>query len=102
MHVAVVAAATESLSFFRQRSLLVDVGCIRVEVFDAFSHHDALGVLPRTFADAIACVDAGVAARCRRAQIGAPVGAGRASRLCKRRAVSVGTIETAEVGAIAL
>src|SRR5262249_40480312 len=102
MYAVGIATPTEGLAFFGQGCLLVDVSCIRVEVFDALGHNGALGVLPRTFADAVARVDARIPTRCCRAQIGAPVGTGRASGLSKRQAVRIGTFETTEIGTIAL
>ena len=97
-----VAAAADNLTLFGQCRLLVDVGRGRMQIVHALAHHHALGILPRTLADAITRVDTRVAAWRGRAQIGAPVGTGRPCRLGERCAVRVRAVETAEIGAIAL
>src|SRR5258708_51914 len=58
-----VAAAADRLAFLGQRRLLGDIVRIRVEILDALCHHHALGILPRTLADAFARVNAGGAPR---------------------------------------
>ena len=58
-----VAAAADRLAFLGQRRLLGDIVRIRVEILDALCHHHALGILPRTLADAFARVDSGVRRR---------------------------------------
>ena len=73
----------------------------RVQVVDALGDHHALGVLPRPLADAVARVDAGVAARLGGAQVGAPVGAAPSPPPWRARCSARRRREAAEVGALA-
>jgi hypothetical protein len=97
-----VAPAADRLAFLGQSRLLGDIVRIRVEIVHALRHGHALGILPWPLADAIARVDAGGAARLGRAQVGAPVGIGRAGGAGERLAMRVGAGKPTEVRAITL
>ena len=97
-----VSATADGRALLGECGRLGDLVRYRVEIIDACGDDDALGILPRALADAVARVDAGVASRCGRAQIGAPVGLGGSCRLGKGLAVGVGAGEAAEIGAITL
>src|SRR5580700_11543466 len=102
MHVDRVAAAADDLAVLSQSSLFVDVVRIRVEILHALCHNNALGILPRSFSDAIAGVHASDASRFSSAQIGTPVCFGRARGFGERLTVCIRTGEATKVGAIAL
>src|SRR5436305_251667 len=102
VHVHRVAAAAHRLSLLRKRGLLVDLVLVRMQIGDVLRHHHAVEVLPRALADAIARVDARLAAGRRGAEIGVPVGVLRACGLRKLVAVRVRAFEAAEIGAVAL
>src|SRR5215831_2004541 len=92
-----------TISPFSVRAVsLVRLACSELQVFHALAHDHALGVLPWTFANAIARVDARVTTWHRRAQVCSPVGLRRAGRPGQSRAMCVSTFKSAEVRAIAL
>src|SRR5581483_5207155 len=101
MFVRLIASALNWLRLLVEGCLLGDIDLLGVKLLDIVGDHHALGVLPWTLADAVACVDASLAARLRGAEIGVPVGAGRAGRLGQRLAVRVGTRQTTKVTALA-
>jgi len=72
-----------------------------VEILHAFCHDNALGILPRSFSDAVARVHASDASRFSSAQIGTPVCFGRARGFGERLTVCIGPREAAKVSAIA-
>jgi len=82
-----VAAAADDLTFLGQGGLLGDGDLVRVQIIHARRDHHALDVLPWSVADALTRVDARGAARFGRAQIGGPVGTGRAGGLGERLAM---------------
>src|SRR5215831_13595431 len=81
MTVPLLAASRKRLALLGERGLLVDVDLGRMQIFDARGHHHTFHIFPRSVADPVPCIDASVAARFGRAQIGRPVCAGRAGRL---------------------
>ena len=91
-------AAVDDLALLAQRGLLGEIVGIAVQVVDALGDHDALGVLPGAFADAVAGVHRAVALR---AEISVPGLAGGARGLRELAAMRVGAGEPAEVGALA-
>src|SRR5262245_28452906 len=78
MLVRLIAAPLDGLALLAQRRLLGEIDVVRVQVVQALRDHHALGVVPRALADAIARIDAGVAAGKGRAQVSAPIGERRA------------------------
>src|SRR6266480_6129055 len=68
-----IAAPADDFTFLGERGLLVDLGGGRMQIVDVPRDHRALGIAPWSLADAIARVDAGIAARQRGAEIGAPI-----------------------------
>src|SRR5882672_10440735 len=97
-----VAAALDRVALLVQRRLLADVALAGMQLADVTRHHHALGVVPGALADALARVDAGVAARQRGAEVRLPVRLLRARGLGERAAVRVSAFQAAEVGAVAL
>ena len=71
-----------------------------MQIVDVPRDHRALGIAPWSLADAIARVDAGIAARQRGAEIGAPIRGLGAGGLGERRTMRVGTFQAAEIGAV--
>ena len=98
MPVRLFAAAVDDLALLAQRGLLGEVVAVAVQIVDALGDHRALGILPRTLADAVAGVHRAVALR---AEISVPGLAGGARRLRELAALRVGAGEPAEVGALA-
>src|SRR5262245_15830488 len=85
----VVAPARMVLGLPGEGGLLVDVVLLGGPVGHVLGDEHALGVMPRTLADAVAGVDAGLAARCRGAEISAPAGECGAGSLCQRPTMGV-------------
>src|SRR5436305_8827449 len=56
VHVGIVAAAVDDFALLVERRLLADV-VLPVQLDDVLGDDDALGVLPRTLADAVARID---------------------------------------------
>ena len=100
VHVRRVATAVEHRAFFREDGLLGELAVV-VQFIDVLGNQLALGVVPRTFADAIARVDGFVAAAGGGAQVGVPGAAARAGGGGQRLAQLVGTGEATQVGAFA-
>ena len=94
-----VTTAWNCLALFSERRLLVDLVIRRMEIGHVSGDYHALGMPPGPFADAIACVDAGISAGRGRAQIGMPDSGLRAGRLGQCRAKCVGAFKPAEIGA---
>src|SRR5262249_35744576 len=95
-----VQAARDQAAVLGGDGLGPDLVVGRVQVGDAGGDGDALGVDPRTLADAVLGVDGGGGADGLRAEIGAPglvAGAGLGGQ---RLAVTIGAVETAVVGAL--
>ena len=99
--VRLIAAPIDRLAFLGERRLLVQLVAGAVEVVHAPRDHLALGVLPRPAPDAIACVDARLAAGALRREIGMPRVLAGAGRLSERLAMLVGAGDAAEVRALA-
>ena len=97
-----VTAPAHRLAFFGESRRLGHIDRIRMQVLDALGHHVPLGILPWPFADALARIHPSVAARCRGAQVSLPTGLGSSRGLGQRHAMRVGTLEAAEVAAVAL
>ena len=96
VHVRRIAAPVHHLAFFGQRGLLRQVvGAVQLR--DALRHHNALHVLPRTAADAVAGVDG---LRALGAQVGAPLAAARPDRGGQGLAQLVRARQATEVGAL--
>src|ERR1700694_3410405 len=72
-----------------------------MQLRDILGDDDALGVLPRTLADAVACIHRGLAVGGLRREISVPGLRARTRGLRQRLALIVGAGETAEVAAIA-
>src|SRR5436305_2074980 len=100
MAVRRVAAAVDDLALFAERSLLGEV-VGAMQLAEILGDHHALGVLPRTLADAVARVLRGLAVGGLRRQIRAPGFRARARRLRQRLAIIVGARKAAEIAAIA-
>src|SRR5437667_7602853 len=97
MHVRRISTPVHGLALFGQRGLLADV-VLAVQLGQVVGDDDALGVLPGTFADAVARVDRAGALG---AQIGVP-GLGAGARGCtKQLAELVRAGDAAEIGALA-
>src|SRR5262245_48711250 len=73
-----------------------------MEVVDARRDHLTLGVAPGSLADAIPGIDSFGAASLLSAEIGAPIGDGGPGGFGQCRAMGIGTVQAAEVGAVAL
>src|SRR5438093_1131239 len=58
VHVRRVIDAVDRLALLGERGLLREVVVGRVQLLDALRDDHALGVLPRSAADAVACIDA--------------------------------------------
>ena len=54
VHVGFVTAGVDSIAFFGESGLLVDLVVIAVQVVDIFGDNHPFSILPRAFADAIA------------------------------------------------
>ena len=95
--VGLVTASIDHLAFFGKRGLLGEV-VGAVQFVDRLGDDHALGVHPRTLANAVARVHRPGALR---RQIGVPGLAAGAHRLGKLLAMLVGTGQAAEIGALA-
>src|SRR4030095_12462799 len=94
------AAVGDDLTFFSQRSLLVEiVGAVKLS--NVLGDDDAIRVLPGSLADAVLRVHGGGATGSLRAEISMPGLRPRPRRCGKRLAMLVGTFEPAEIGALA-
>src|SRR5947207_12312826 len=100
MPVRGVAAAVDEVALLGQVGLLCQV-VLAVQLVDIFRDDDALGVLPRPLADAVAGVDGGFAVGRLGAEIGVPRTAAGAGRLRQLLAMLVGAFEATEIGALA-
>ncbi len=101
MPIRLHADASDHVASFRERGLLVEVIAGAVQVIDVLRDHDALGVLPRTLADAVAGIDGTALGRPIAAQIGVPRLAARAHGGCQLLAVGVSASNAAEIAAFA-
>ena len=61
VHVRFVAACVDGLAFLAEPGFFVDLIVVAVQIVDVFRDDDACGVLPRTFAVAVARVVGGLA-----------------------------------------
>src|SRR5690606_16432117 len=95
MRVGRVASTVDDVALLGQRSLLAELVVVRVQIVDVLGHHDALGVVPRTGANAVTGVD-GLGR-----QVRAPRLAARADRGGELLAMGVGAGQAAQVGAVA-
>src|SRR6516225_2633922 len=95
MPVGRIAHAVDAIALLGQRRLLVEIVCA-VKLGNIVSNDYAFGVLPRSLADAVACIHR---ARPLRAQIGAPGFPPCAHCLRQRLAMPIGTFESAEIPA---
>jgi hypothetical protein len=96
-----IAAPFDRVTLFVERGFLVDVW-ILVQVLDILGDSHALGVLPRSLADAVARIDGLSTVDRALAEISAP-GFGACARLARElRAIGVRTRESAKIGAFAL
>src|SRR5688572_28169446 len=102
VHVGLVAATVYFVPFLCERGVLVDLVVRTVQVVDIARDDDALCILPRTFADAVARMDGELIAPIALAQVRAPRAEPCPRRRCQRLAVLVGSRKTAEIGAIAV
>ena len=94
-------AAVDDLALFAERGLLGEVVAGAVQIGDVLGDHRALGILPRSLADAVARIDGRLAVGGLRREVGAPGFAAGAGGLRQRLAVIVGAGEAAEIAAIA-
>src|SRR4029079_6821528 len=74
---------------------------VAVQIVDAGGDDLALEVLPRTLADAVPCIDGGVAFGGLGAQVGAPGLAACAGAAREFLAIPVGALDAAEIGTFA-
>src|SRR4030095_9094412 len=81
--------------------LLREIVARAVQVGDVLGDDDAFGVLPRSLADAVLCIDSGLAVGRLRREIGAPGFCARTRGLRQRLAVPVGAGNAAEIAALA-
>ena len=93
-----VAAAVDHVAFFRKIVLLIELVVGAVQIVDAGGDHDALGVHPRSLADAIARIHRAIALR---REIGVPCLGPCPTRFREVLTVLVGPGNSAEVGALA-
>src|ERR1700687_6047373 len=98
MPVWLIAIAVDHLALFVQRSLLVDV-VGAVQIGDILGDHNALRILPRTLADAVARIDRGLAVNRLCREIGVPGLASGTRSLRQCRTLAIRALQTAEVGA---
>src|SRR4029450_2445563 len=96
VHVRRVAAPVDLVALFRERRLLVDV-VLAVQLGEVLRDDDALGVQPRSAADAVAGVDRAGALG---AQIRAPGLRARAGGGAQELAELVSAVEAAEIAAL--
>ncbi len=101
MPIRLHADASDHVASFRERGLLVEVIVGAVQVIDVLRDHDALRVLPRTLADAVAGIGGTALGRPIAAQIGVPCLAARAHGGCQLLAMGVGASEAAEIATVA-
>ena len=101
VHVGRLAPHLDGLAFLVDRGGAADLVVGAVQIGDAGGNHRALGILPRTVADAIASVDRAALRGLVGAQIGAPGFATCARGLRELLAVGISARETAQVGALA-
>src|SRR5262245_36418645 len=92
-----VAATVDHLALLGKRGLLGEIVAGAVQVGNVLGNDGALGVLPRPFADAVLCIDSGLAVGRLRREIGAPGLCACASGLRQRLAVSIGAGNAAEI-----
>ena len=96
-----IAASVEHFALLADRVFFAELVVVGMQIRDAFGDLDALGVMPRAAADAVAGVDGGFAVRRAGAQIGAPRLAAGAGRSGKLLAVRVGAGQAVKVRALA-
>src|SRR5246127_90429 len=95
MPVGRIAHAVDAVTLLGQRRLLVEIVCA-VKLGNVLGNDYTFGVLPRSLADALACIHR---ARPLRAQIGAPGFSTCAHCLRQRLAIPVGALKSAEIPA---
>src|ERR1041384_842061 len=95
-----IAAAIDDVALLGQRGLLCQI-VLAMQFVDILGDNDALGILPRTLADAVARIDCGFAVGGLGAEIGMPGSAARAGRLRQLLTVLIGAVEPAEIGTLA-
>src|SRR5690606_9667049 len=93
-------ARLDGIALLVERGFRVDVRIV-VQVFDILGDRDALRILPRALADAVARVDGLRAVDRALAQVSAPRLATRARVARELLAIGVSARETAEIGALA-
>src|SRR5579872_189248 len=96
-----IAAAVDDIAFLAKRSLLGEIVGGAVQVGNVFGDNDALGILPRPLADAVARIHRRLAVGGLRGEISAPGLGGCACSTRQRGAMLVGALETAEIGTLA-
>src|SRR5580692_8454766 len=99
--VRVVAAPVVDVALLRERGPLGQLVARAVEIGDVLGDHDALGILPRPLADAIARVRGARALGLLGREIGAPCLFTGACGLRELLAMAVGPSEPAEIAALA-
>src|SRR5215217_6191380 len=99
--VRLIAAALHHLALLAQGRLLGEIVAGAVQVRHVLGDDGALGVLPRTAADAVFRIGGRSAARALSREIGAPHLAANAGSLGQGLAMPVRSFETAEIRALA-
>jgi hypothetical protein len=102
VHVVGLSATARNLfALLAERGFSSDLVVVAMQILNARGDDHAFGVLPGAFADAVTRVDAGLAARFCRAQIGAPGLAFAPGRFRELLAVRIRAGKPAEVRALA-
>ena len=96
-----VAAAVHYHALFGKAVFLRQLVVVAVQIIHAGGHHDALGVLPRALADAVARIHGRLAVERLLTEVGVPGLAAHASRFGERSAMLVGALEPTERRTIA-
>ena len=91
-----IPARIDPVPFFIQRSFLIDVIVVRVQIGDTVGDLDSLGVIPGSPADAVAGVHRWLPICFADAQVGAPTAAGRSDRRGQLLAVCIGPCQSAK------
>src|SRR3954471_24347548 len=94
-----VAAAVDDLALLAERGLLGEVVGRPVQVGNVLGDHSALGVLPRSLADAVARGDGWLAVGGLRGEISAPGLAAGPAGLGQLLALRIGPLQATEIGA---
>jgi len=91
----------DHVAAFRERGLLVEIVVRTVQFVDILGDHDALGVLPRSLADAVAGIDGTTRSRRTGAQVGMPSLVARVNRVGQSVAMRVRAGEATKIAAFA-